>query len=398
MQKCTRKLRNENENDNELEKNFENMIFKKKLVPLLLDRHFALAASFQLFGYKAWKEFREASLEINFYKKRRDKELPQQLRREQLDYKAFWSGSFKALCLSTFDGNNFKEETFEEETFTEESFADSSLEEETFSESTFEDQTFKEETFKEETFPEESFEERSFEKSSLEASSFEHSSLQASSLQQSSFEENSFDKSSLDKSSFDKHSFTESSFNKSSFEESSFDTNNLDKQNFYKSSLEESSLQPNSFEDSSSEDRSFQEDSLAKATFQRTALTPELSELERPALHTALHLEQPALKKAASSLELSASTAQLRFEEASFSTTGGSSKTSSRRGGVLSSSLPFPSFTLLSLCPHILRLKLRQLAQEKRFSCSLSNTANDFPRKSPREFPEIITSTGARLW
>ena len=60
------KPRNENEKDNELEKNFENMIFKKKLVPLLLDRHFALATSFQLYGYKAWKEFRQASTEIIF--------------------------------------------------------------------------------------------------------------------------------------------------------------------------------------------------------------------------------------------------------------------------------------------------------------------------------------------
>ena len=73
------KLRNENEKDNELEKNFENMIFKKKLVPLLLDRHFALAASFQFYGHKTWKEFREASMEIIFYKMMRDKELRHQL-------------------------------------------------------------------------------------------------------------------------------------------------------------------------------------------------------------------------------------------------------------------------------------------------------------------------------
>ena len=109
--------------------NFANLIFKKKFVALLLQRHFASAASFQLFGYKAWKEFRAASLEISFYNKRRDKKFPQQLRREQLDHKALWSASFKALCLSTFDGNTFKEETFKEETFTEENFADSSLEE-----------------------------------------------------------------------------------------------------------------------------------------------------------------------------------------------------------------------------------------------------------------------------
>ena len=50
------KLRKEKQKNNELEKNFgknlENKIFKKKLVPLLPDRHFALAASFQLLGTK----------------------------------------------------------------------------------------------------------------------------------------------------------------------------------------------------------------------------------------------------------------------------------------------------------------------------------------------------------
>ena len=66
---------------------FENMIFKKKLVALVLDRHFALAASYQLYGYKAWKKFREASKEIIFNKTMRGKELSHQLRREQLDCK-----------------------------------------------------------------------------------------------------------------------------------------------------------------------------------------------------------------------------------------------------------------------------------------------------------------------
>ena len=71
-------------------KNCENMIFnKKKLAPLLLDRHFALAA-FQFYGHKAWKEFREASMEIIFYKMMRDKKFRHQLRREQLDYKEFF--------------------------------------------------------------------------------------------------------------------------------------------------------------------------------------------------------------------------------------------------------------------------------------------------------------------
>ena len=105
---------NELEKNNEIEKHFENMIFKRKLVAPLLDRHFALAASFQLFGYKAWKEFREASQEIIFYKMMRDKELRHQLRREQLDYKNLWSGNFKAPCLSTFEGNSFADSSFTE--------------------------------------------------------------------------------------------------------------------------------------------------------------------------------------------------------------------------------------------------------------------------------------------
>ena len=131
------KLRNELEKNNEIEKNFENMIFKKKLVPLLLDRHFALAASFQLYGYKAWKEFREASMEIIFYKMMRDKALRHQLRREQLDYKDLWSGSFKAPCLSNFDDSTFADSSFKEETFEEGTFDDSSLEDSSLEESSF---------------------------------------------------------------------------------------------------------------------------------------------------------------------------------------------------------------------------------------------------------------------
>ena len=74
------------ETNNEFHQSVENMILKK-LVALLLEKHFALAASFQLNGNKAWKKFREASKEIIFNKTTRGKELPHQLRREQLDCK-----------------------------------------------------------------------------------------------------------------------------------------------------------------------------------------------------------------------------------------------------------------------------------------------------------------------
>ena len=125
--KKSEKKKKKLETNNEFHQSFENMILKK-LVALLLEKHFASAASFQLNGNKAWKKFREASKEIIFNKTMRDKELPHQLRREQLDCKDLRSASFRALCPSSFEQNSFKEETFTEETFTEKSFADSSLE------------------------------------------------------------------------------------------------------------------------------------------------------------------------------------------------------------------------------------------------------------------------------
>ena len=317
--------------DNELATNFANenlanLIFKKKLVPLLLDRHFALAASFQLYGYKAWKEFREASLEINFYNKRRDKKFPQQLRREQLDHKTFWSASFKALCLSTFDGNTFKEETFKEETFTEESFADCSLEEETFSDSNLEEETFSDSSLEEETFSE-----SSFDKNSLKDSSFEDTNFEEETFKEETFLEENFEDSNFDKHSFYKNSLEENSFEQSSLTESSFEQNNL----------EESSLEPNRFEASS-----FPEDSFQDKSFTRRTSPTELPELECTALHTELpELERRALAKAAYSLELSPTTAQLDGKLSLF-LGGSSSERSCCRGGVLRGSLPHTSLTL----------------------------------------------------
>ena len=101
--------------DNELATNFAdenlaNLIFKKKLVALLLERHFALAASFQLYANKAWKKLRVASNEISFGQLIGAKELHQQLRREQLDCKDLRSASFRALCPASFEDSSFTEE------------------------------------------------------------------------------------------------------------------------------------------------------------------------------------------------------------------------------------------------------------------------------------------------
>ena len=170
----------ENEKNKELdknkkleEKNFEKMIFKmnleifnefhqslifKKLVALLLEEHFASAASSQLLGNEAWEKYREASEEISFDNVR-SKELLQELRRGQRDCKDLRSASLRALCPSYFEDSSLKEETFEEETFTDSTFT----------------------------------------KKSFETSSFTESSLTESSLTDSSLTENSFTKSSLTK-------------------------------------------------------------------------------------------------------------------------------------------------------------------------------------------------------
>ena len=103
--------------DQELEeknfdKSFQKMIFLKKLDALLLEWHFAKAASHQLYGIKAWEKHREASKEISFDKKKGDKELPHQLRRQELDCNDLRSASFRALCPTSFEENSFTEETF----------------------------------------------------------------------------------------------------------------------------------------------------------------------------------------------------------------------------------------------------------------------------------------------
>ena len=155
---------------------FENMILKK-LVALLLEWHFARAASSQLLGNEAWEKYREASEKISFNKPMGDKDLPHQLRREQRDCKELRSVSLRAPPPSNFEDSSLKEETFKEETFTDS------------------------------TFPE---------------TSFEKNSLTESSLTDSSLTENSFTKSSLPKKTFDKNSFSENTFSENSFDKSTF--------------------------------------------------------------------------------------------------------------------------------------------------------------------------------
>ena len=65
------------------------LIFLKKLVALLLEKHFASAASSQLLGNEAWEKYREASKEISFDKTTRGKELSHNFEENSLTAKNF---------------------------------------------------------------------------------------------------------------------------------------------------------------------------------------------------------------------------------------------------------------------------------------------------------------------
>ena len=104
-----------------------------QLVALLLEKHFASAASSQLLGYEAWEKYREASEDS--FDKVGDKELLQEeLRREELGYKDLWPACFRALCPTSFEENSFTEETFANTSLGKETFKESSLTTSSFTE------------------------------------------------------------------------------------------------------------------------------------------------------------------------------------------------------------------------------------------------------------------------
>ena len=113
----TKKLDENKELD---KKNFQSLIFMQ-LVALLLEKHFASAASSQLLGYEAWEKYREASEDS--FDKVGDKELLQEeLRRAQLGFKDLRPACFRALCPNSFEENSFTEETFANTSLGKETF------------------------------------------------------------------------------------------------------------------------------------------------------------------------------------------------------------------------------------------------------------------------------------
>ena len=285
------------------DKSFQKKIFLKKLDALLLEWHFAKAASHQLVGIKAGEKHREASKEIGLNKKKGDKELPPKLRRQELGCTDLWPAYFRALCPPSFEENSFNEETFSntslgEQTFrqnsftrssltrssltrhslttssfTERSLTQSSLTENSFSENTFLKNSFSEDSFDKKSLAEKSFDKKSLDKSSFGKSSFDKSSLEESSLAQSSFSNKSLDKSSFGKSSFEDSSFEKSSLPNSSLKGSSFDKKSFDKKSFDKKSLDKKGFDQSSFTQSSLTESSFTQSSLTSSSLPEGSLT-----------------------------------------------------------------------------------------------------------------------------
>ena len=279
-----KKLENQELQEKNFDKSFQKMIFQK-LVALMPEKHFALAASSRLLGNEAWEEHREASKEISFDKVG-DKELPPELRRAQLDCKDLRSASFRSPCPSNFEENSFEQNTFSTKSFDKSTFAENSFTEETFTQNSFTESSFTASSLTESSFTKNSFAKNGLRKKSFDKTSFSENAFLKNSFSQKSFDKKSFDKQSFDKQTFRRQlrtqqrggtelpasSFEASSFEKSSFENSSFEKSSFEKSSFTQSSFEESSFTKSSFRTSSFRGSSFEEKSFNNPSFAESSL------------------------------------------------------------------------------------------------------------------------------
>ena len=162
-----KKKKNKKEKKLENKNEFHQSLYFMELVALLLEKHFASAASSQLLGYEAWGKYREASEDS--FDKVGDKELLQEeLRREELGCKDLWPAYLWALCPDSFEENSFTEETFANTSLGKETFTESSLTTSSFTESSLTQSSLTENSFSENTFLKNSFSEDSFAKKNFE--------------------------------------------------------------------------------------------------------------------------------------------------------------------------------------------------------------------------------------
>ena len=129
--KNKKKLENRELEKKNFDKSFQSLI-SEKLVALMPEKHFALAASSRLLGNEAWEEHREAS-EISFDKVEDKELLQEELRREELGCKDLWPAYLWALCPNSFEENSFTEETFANTSLGKDTFRESSLTTSSFS-------------------------------------------------------------------------------------------------------------------------------------------------------------------------------------------------------------------------------------------------------------------------
>ena len=339
------KLRNENEKNNELEKNFNNTAARASTKQL----------SIELVGSISQTKGKDSSLTAA--SEAVLQRVPQiQLCRDSFQQMArqepFRTSSFQeAACSSslstkTLDSNNFQDSSLTEETFSKTTSQTAAWQKRARTElqtSTFSDSSLAEESFRQATSQTAAWQkkpsERHLQRQQLGRRDLQHSSFKASSLEKA---------------------LCLSTFEESSFEQSSFEENSLEDSSFQDSSLEDSSFSDNSLATQLGTAQLSRTSRTELVQLQRRTLTTELSEPERTALHTELaELERPTLTTELAQLKTSsfgessfdsldspasekaASTAQLCFTEANFSFLlgGPSSKTSRRRGGVLNTQL-----------------------------------------------------------
>ena len=148
------------------EKNFQSLILEK-LVALMPEKHFALAASSRLLGNEAWEEHREASKETSFDKVGDKELLQEELRREELGCKDLRPACFRALCPTSFEENSFTEETFANTSLGKETFKESSLTTSSFTSSSLTKSSFTESSLTENSFAENTFLKNSFSRTAL---------------------------------------------------------------------------------------------------------------------------------------------------------------------------------------------------------------------------------------
>ena len=211
--------------DQELEeknfdKSFQKMIFLKKLVALMPEKHFALAASSRLLGNEAWEEHREASKEIRFDKKKGDKELPHQLRR------------LRALCPTSFEESSFTRTSLTRSSLTKSSLTTSSLTRNSFTRSSLTSTSFTKKQL-----DKNQLDKKQLDKEQLDNKQLDKKQLHKKQLDKHQLHKKQLDKNQLDKKQLDREQFDNKQLDKKQLDKEQLDNKQLDKKQLHREQL-----------------------------------------------------------------------------------------------------------------------------------------------------------------